>query len=90
MNGNKTPLTVFALSLSNLLSRTVLDKTELKGNFNFKLTFAPDFVPLPPGPGDASAIVPVRLTPTDLRSSRLCRSNSDSSWTHKKDRLRSW
>ena len=32
----------WARMLSNLVSRTVIDKTGLKGNFSFKMTFAPD------------------------------------------------
>lgn len=41
------PLTVFANLISNQVGRTVLDKTGLKGNFTFKLTFAPDTLQQP-------------------------------------------
>jgi uncharacterized protein (TIGR03435 family) len=51
----KAPLTMLAQVLSNMVGRTVLDKTELKGNFDFKLTFAPDPVQQPTGAGDGGA-----------------------------------
>jgi uncharacterized protein (TIGR03435 family) len=46
------PLSLFALQVSNRLGRAVVDRTDLKGNWNFELTFAAEVPPagaLPPG-----------------------------------------
>jgi uncharacterized protein (TIGR03435 family) len=45
------PLAMFVNLISNQISRTVLDKTGLKGDFDFKLTFAPDALQQPEGKG---------------------------------------
>jgi uncharacterized protein (TIGR03435 family) len=42
LKGVKSPLASLARQLSNQVGRTVVDKTELKGNFDFDMTFAPD------------------------------------------------
>ncbi len=44
LKGVQAPLTSLARQLSNQVGRPVVDKTELKGNFDFKMTFAPDLV----------------------------------------------
>jgi bla regulator protein blaR1 len=45
----QAPLTMFAQMLSSLVGRTVLEKTDLKGTFDFKVTFGAD--PLQQAPG---------------------------------------
>jgi uncharacterized protein (TIGR03435 family) len=45
MTGNRIPLASLAKSLSDHVGRTVLDQTGLQGNYDFKLTFAPDMAP---------------------------------------------
>lgn len=42
LKGMQAPLASLARQLSNQVGRPVVDKTELKGNFDFKMTFAPD------------------------------------------------
>jgi uncharacterized protein (TIGR03435 family) len=42
LTGVRAPLASLARQLSNQVGRLVVDKTELKGNFDFKMTFAPD------------------------------------------------
>jgi uncharacterized protein (TIGR03435 family) len=63
MTGKGTALATFVQILSNQVGRTVLDKTGLKGNYDFKMTFAPDPVlgqkPLGPGDGGADGPTPV-------------------------------
>lgn len=48
LTGTNVPMAYLVQRLSSQLERSVVDKTELKGNFDFKLTFAP----LAPDPGD--------------------------------------
>ncbi len=52
--GNKVPLADLIQLLSDQVGRTVLDKTGLKGNYDLKMSFAPDRGPgqQPRGPGD--------------------------------------
>lgn len=52
------PLAMFVNVVSNQVGRTVVDKTGLSGNFNFKLTFAPDALQRA-GAGDKGADRPV-------------------------------
>jgi bla regulator protein blaR1 len=54
ITGNKVPLSHLVHLLSDLAGRTVLDKTGLKENYDFKISFAPDrgLGQQPPGPGD--------------------------------------
>jgi uncharacterized protein (TIGR03435 family) len=42
VTGTQEQLSFLARMLSNQVGRPVLDKTELKGNYDFKMTFAPD------------------------------------------------
>ena len=42
ITGTSVPLANLARSLSDLVGRSVMDKTGLKGNYNFKMTFTPD------------------------------------------------
>jgi bla regulator protein blaR1 len=42
VTGTDAPIMYLAYQLSQQVGRPVNDKTELKGNFDFKLTFAPD------------------------------------------------
>jgi uncharacterized protein (TIGR03435 family) len=58
----KAPLTMLVQVLSNMVGRTVLDKTDLQGNFDFKLTFAPDLVQQTAGAGDVDADGPSLFT----------------------------
>lgn len=51
MTVRKVPLWMLTQFLSNMVGRAVLDKTSLIGNFSFRLTFAQDPVPQPPGLG---------------------------------------
>jgi bla regulator protein BlaR1 len=62
ITGKKVELAFLAQVLSNQVGRTVLDKTELKGNFDFKLQYTPDQAQQPPGPGDGG---PDRPRPVD-------------------------
>jgi uncharacterized protein (TIGR03435 family) len=47
ITGKKVPLSFLVRLLSNQVGRTVLDKTELKGTYDFKMIFAPDLGPEP-------------------------------------------
>jgi bla regulator protein BlaR1 len=42
ITGTRVPLASLVKALSNQVGRTVLDQTGLKGNYDFKLVFAPD------------------------------------------------
>jgi uncharacterized protein (TIGR03435 family) len=42
VSGTKVPIGSLIKLLSNLVGRTVLDQTGLKGDYDFKMTFAPD------------------------------------------------
>jgi uncharacterized protein (TIGR03435 family) len=42
LTGTDVPVVYLVRQLSNQVGRPVIDKTELKGNFDFKMTFAPD------------------------------------------------
>jgi uncharacterized protein (TIGR03435 family) len=42
LSGQGVPLDMLTRTLSNQLGRTVIDRTGLKGNFDFKLTWTPD------------------------------------------------
>jgi bla regulator protein blaR1 len=42
LTGRQASMTEFLRVLANVLGRTVIDKTDLKGSFDFDLTFAPD------------------------------------------------
>ena len=55
LTGMSAPLQMLTTTLSAQLGRPVLDKTDLKGNYNFKLQWTPDApadrpLPLPPVP----------------------------------------
>jgi uncharacterized protein (TIGR03435 family) len=57
ITGKKVLLASLVRRLSDQVSRTVLDKTGLKGSYDFKLTFAPDRGPgQPPGDSDGPSI----------------------------------
>jgi len=45
MTGIRLPLASLAKSLSDRVGRTVIDQTGLQGNYDFKMTFAPDLAP---------------------------------------------
>jgi bla regulator protein blaR1 len=57
ITGKKVALAPLVQLLSNQVGRTVLDRTGLKGNYDFKMTFAPDLGlgQQPPGPRDGGA-----------------------------------
>ena len=61
--GGSVPLSQLANFLSQNLSRTVLDKTGLEGNYDFEVTYTPDQIPAPP-PGGAPPGAPA-LPPID-------------------------
>ena len=42
VTGNRVPLAYLVHLLSDQVGRTVLDKTDLKGSYDFKMSFAPD------------------------------------------------
>jgi uncharacterized protein (TIGR03435 family) len=48
MVGKKVPMTMMAQSLSNELNRTIVDKTELTGDYDFTLHWTPDAGGPPP------------------------------------------
>jgi uncharacterized protein (TIGR03435 family) len=53
MNAGGMPMTTLARSLSSLVGRTVMDKTELTGGYDFELTYVPDGLGgLPPLPNE--------------------------------------
>jgi uncharacterized protein (TIGR03435 family) len=53
MNAGGMPMTTLARSLSSLVGRIVVDKTELTGGYDFELTYAPDGLGgLPPLPNE--------------------------------------
>ena len=57
ITGSKVPLAYLVHLLSDQVGRTVLDRTGLKGSYDFKMSFVPDrrLGQQPPGPGDDRA-----------------------------------
>lgn len=55
ITGTEVPLAFLARQLSNQVGRPVLDKTDLKGNYDFKVVFAPDLND-PDGPSIFTAV----------------------------------
>jgi uncharacterized protein (TIGR03435 family) len=51
MQATSTPFTNFVNMLQQFTGRPVVDKTDLKGLFDFKLTFSPEGVSMPGFPG---------------------------------------
>ncbi len=73
----KAPLMMLAQVLSNMVGRTVLEKTDLKGTFDFKVTFGADPLQQAPGLADGGADRPPCLIPMALLCSPPCRSSLD-------------
>jgi uncharacterized protein (TIGR03435 family) len=84
--GRRLPLSSLVRVLSRQAGRTVLDKTGLKDDYDFKMTFAPDLALQPEftaaGADSPSAGGVVRPC------SRLCRNSWVCGWRLKKDRSR--
>jgi uncharacterized protein (TIGR03435 family) len=55
ITGNRMPLSVLARTLADSVGRPVLDKTGLTGEFDFKMTYAPDPMQQLAGPKDGGA-----------------------------------
>jgi uncharacterized protein (TIGR03435 family) len=53
------PMAQFATILSNFVQRVVLDRTQLPGTFDFRLSWTPDRIPQGPPPPGAPALPPV-------------------------------
>ena len=58
MNAGGMPMLELARSLSPLVGRIVIDKTGLKGRYDFQMTFAPEGLGFVPGPGPGGAEPP--------------------------------
>jgi bla regulator protein blaR1 len=58
LNVGGMPMSELARSLSPLVGRIVIDKTDLKGTYDFQLTFAPEGRGFGPGPGPGGAEPP--------------------------------
>ena len=54
-----TPMSQFAMVLSNFVQRVVLDRTQLPGTFDFRVSWTPDRIPQGPPPPGAPALPPV-------------------------------
>jgi uncharacterized protein (TIGR03435 family) len=54
-----TPMSQFAMVLSNFVQRVVLDRTQLAGTFDFRLTWTPERIPQGAPPPGAPALPPV-------------------------------
>ena len=54
-----TPMAQFATVLSNFVQRVVLDRTQLAGAFDFRLSWTPDRIPQGAPPPGAPALPPV-------------------------------
>ena len=54
-----TPMSQFAAVLSNFVQRIVLDRTQLPGTFDFRLSWTPDRIPQGPAPPGAPPLPPV-------------------------------
>jgi uncharacterized protein (TIGR03435 family) len=53
-----TPMAQFATVLSNVVQRVVLDRTQLAGAFDFRLSWTPDTIPQGAPPPGAPALPP--------------------------------
>lgn len=58
MNAGGMPMLELARSLSPMVGRIVIDKTGLKGRYDFQMTYAPEGRGFGPGPGPGSAEPP--------------------------------
>lgn len=56
LNGKKVPMAMLAQQISQQLGRTVIDKTELKGEFDFTLEWTPDPTADSSGPSIFTAV----------------------------------
>ena len=56
MSAQRIPLSLFAQSLSRLMSQTVVDETATPGAFDFQLEWAPDLAPDAEGPSISTAL----------------------------------
>jgi uncharacterized protein (TIGR03435 family) len=54
-----TPMSQFALVLSNFVQRVVLDRTQLPGTFDFRLSWTPDRIPQGTPPPGAPPLPPI-------------------------------
>jgi uncharacterized protein (TIGR03435 family) len=54
ITGNSVPMTALASSLSSRVGRTVVEMTNLKGDYDFKMSFTPDMGPLPGSSADGT------------------------------------
>ena len=54
-----TPMSQFASVLSNFVQRIVLDRTQLPGTFDFRLSWTPDRIPQGPAPPGAPPLPPI-------------------------------
>jgi uncharacterized protein (TIGR03435 family) len=54
-----TPMSQFANVLSNFVQRIVLDRTQLAGTFDFRVSWTPERIPLGPPPPGAPPLPPV-------------------------------
>ena len=54
-----TPMSQFASVLANIVGRPVLDRTQLAGTFDFRLSWTPDRMPQGPVPSGAPSLPPV-------------------------------
>jgi uncharacterized protein (TIGR03435 family) len=54
-----TPMSQFAMVLSNFVQRVVIDRTQLAGTFDFRLSWTPDRMPQGPPPPGAPPLPPV-------------------------------
>lgn len=74
MEAQQAPISLLATLLPGAVGRTVIDKTELKGLYDFKLEFTPE--PGMGGPGGPVEDHSMPATPRRLRSLRPCRNSS--------------
>jgi bla regulator protein blaR1 len=64
MGGGAVPITALVTAISQRMSRAVIDRTGLTGNWDFTLSFMPDQMPqLPPGGLPAGAVGPPPIDP---------------------------
>src|SRR5882724_695136 len=54
ITGNSVPMAALARQLSSRVGRAVVEMTNLKGDYDFKMSFTPDMGPLPVSSGDGT------------------------------------